>query len=251
MKKVELNGKDKIVHQITKANASQSVMFKHIGLGATIKAEVIRDVDSDEKLYNAMNIAMLNEAQDKIEHLITGRSLKQFKLVNVDINGSPVPVIEQAKIDLAYGGEIALLQNETVDITLSSLGELPQSSMFTFEGFGVSKGLYDVKDKTFKTDETQEAVDLANTQFLVFNPDNLPTEIDFRVNGQKVTRTSEALKLEQIDKYQVVGYDVDGNAVFGYSKALVLDVRGFESVYLENEGINRQDIKYYQISTPY
>lgn len=251
MKKVELNGKDKLVHQITKTNAAQSVMFKHIGLGATMKVEVIRDVDSDEKLYNAINIAMLNEAQDKIEHLISGRRLKQFNIINVNKNGTAVPVIEQAKIDLAYGGEIVLLQNETVDITLSSLNALPDSSMFTFEGFGVSQGLYEVKEKTFKTDETQETVDLENTQFLVFDPNNLPTEIDFRVNGQKVTRTAEALKLEQIDRYQVVGYGVDGDAVFGYSKALVLDVRGFESVYLENEGDNRQDIKYYQIVTPY
>lgn len=252
MREESLNGLTTKTHQVKKGADPQFCVLTNVSKSAKLKVEVTKEIGDDEKLFKSINIPFLLEAQNKIERATKGGILKQFELATVkDTLNADIVVVKEAKIDFAHGGEISLGQNDTVDIYATNLGKVASSKMFTFEGTGVSQNVYEIKERTFKSDEPQQKVDLATTHFLVLDVDKMPSEIEFRVNAQKITRTKEALLIDQKDKYNTIGYDQNQKAIFGYYKAIVIDVRACSEVIMEDETDPRTDIKYYTVKTPH
>lgn len=252
MRDVILNGKTQITHETVKGDDPQFLVFNNVSVDARLKVEVKKEIGSDKKLFNTINIPYLLEMQNKIEHYSTGRQLREIHLVTaMDDTNAPVIAVKTAKIDLAYGGEISLGQNDKVITLATDLKKIADSTLFTFEGTSVSNQVYEVKERTFKKDELQKKIDLATTDFLVFDVNSIPSKVEFRVNAQKITRTAESLLLDQEDTFNTVGYDHQGTPIYGTYKSVVIDVRACEEVLLEDETDPRADIKYHTVKTPY
>lgn len=254
MRKTEINGLTQKTLTIEKSDDPQLLVLENISTSAKLKTELIRQegTSGDVRLFNSMNVLQILEGQNKIQSFLTGKSIKQFQLKTVpnDDAGNNT-VIDEAVIDLAYNGEIMLNQNDTVNNYLTNLGKTTTSSIFSFGGQSVSPFPYVMKEQTYKATETQKEINLKETDFLVFDKDNLPSEIDFRINGQKQKRTTETLLIDQKDMFNIVGFDENDKPIFGTAKAVVLDVRGMSNVYLEDNSEPRVDIKYYSVQTPF
>ncbi len=251
MRKEVLDGVTTKTYQVKKGDDPRYMVLQNVSVNSKVKAEIKRETDPDQKLFNTTKVITLLEGQNKIEHIVTKAILKQFELATVkDTTDVDKVVIKEAKLDLAYGGEITLGQNDTIDIKAENLEKIADSSLYTFEGVKVAGIPYIVKEQTYKADQVQKEIDLLNVDFLMFHIDALPTKVELRVKGQKVTRTSEALLIDQKDVFNTIGYDENGKAIFGTYKTVVLDVRGAESVYLEDEREPRIDIKYHTVKLP-
>lgn len=254
MRKTDLTGLTQKTLTIEKSDDPQLLVLQNVSVNAKLKTELIRQegTSGDQRLFNTMNVLQLLEAQNKIESFLSGRKVKQIVIKEgEDTDLNPITVIDTAAIDLGYGGELMLNQNDVVNNYITNLGKVEGSSVLSFGGQDVSSFPYMVKEQTYKATEIQKQINLTETDFLVFDKDSLPTEIDFRINGQKQKRTSEALLLDQKDYFGFVGVDESGSLIYGTAKAVVLDVRGMSDVYLEDNSEPRTDIKYYSVKTPY
>ncbi|RLK02364.1 hypothetical protein [Tenacibaculum discolor] len=253
MRKTVIDGATQKTLEILKTDDPQLLVLENVSVNAKLKTELIRqEGGSDQRLFNTMNVLLTLEGQNKIQAFLNKQAIKQFQLKTVP-NGDAGTnvVIDTAAIDLAYGGEIMLNQNDSVNNYLTNLEKTSTSSIYSFGGQNVSPFPYIMKEQTFKATETQKEINLIETDFLVFDKDNLPTDIDFRINGQKQKRTSETLLIDQKDIFNIVGFDENDKPIFGTAKAVVLDVRGMQSVYLEQNTDPRSDIKYYSVKTPF
>lgn len=253
MRKTEINGATQKTLVIEKTDDPELLVLENVSTSAKLKTELIRqEGGSDQRLFNTMNVLLILEGQNKIQAFLNGGAPKQFQLKTVpNDDAGTSTVIDTAAIDLAYNGEIMLNQNDTITNYLTNLGKVTTSSIFTFGSKRVSPFPYIMKEQTYKATEIQKEINLLETDFLVFDKDSLPTEIDMRINGQKIKRTSEALLIDQKDRFNIVGVDENGNSIFGTAKAVVLDVREAQNVYLEDNSEPRTDIKYYSVKVPF
>ncbi|WP_047788776.1 hypothetical protein [Tenacibaculum mesophilum] len=253
MRKTVIDGVTQKTLEILKSDDPQLLVLENVSVDAKLKTELIRqEGGSDQRLFNAMNVLQILEGQNKIQAFLTGKSVKQFQLKTVaNADAGTNVVIDEAVVDLAYNGEILLNQNDSVNNYLTNLGKTSSSAIYSFGGQDVSPYAYIMKEQTYKATEVQKEINLSETDFLVFDKNNLPSEIDFRINGQKQKRTSEALLIDQKDMFNVVGFDENDKPIFGTAKAVVLDVRGMSNVYLEDNSEPRVDIKFYSVKTPY
>ncbi|WP_028889067.1 hypothetical protein [Tenacibaculum ovolyticum] len=252
MKKTDLSGLKSLKHQVKIGNEPQLVLLKNVSPDALLKVEISRQDVDDQKLFNPLSVGMVLEAQNKIEALTTGRAIKIFSVKEgSNAANQPVDVIEQAVIDVAYGGEIALAQNDTVDIGLSSLSSIQDSSMLIFGGLNDSPFPYVISEKTYNADRNEEEVSFVDGQFIIIPIDSIPTEIEIKRNGKKQILDAESLKHKAIDDHGVIGYDKTEDPIYGFLKCIVLDVRNLDSVTFEDESEPRKDIKYYMVNTPY
>ena len=177
--------------------------------------------------------------------------MRQFELANFkNKDNKDVLSIKESKIDLAHGGEITLGQNDKIEMVLSDLGGLQNSNMYTFEGRKASPFVYEIKERTFRSDQPELKLDLSTTDFLVLDSSTLPSEIEFRVGTQKIVSTPETLLIDQKDKFNTIGYDESQKPIFGTYKAVVLDVRNCSEVTMEDESNPRKDIKYHTVKIP-
>jgi hypothetical protein len=251
MKKINIDGLESATHVVKKGFDPQYLVMQNSSPDATLKIEVTKEKGSDEKLFNTIPLGFLLELQNKIEFSRGAGVMRQFELDIVkDSADADVTVLKESKIDLAYNGEIYLGQNDTVEIVANSLLKIASSSLYTFEGVGVSPNVYAIKELTFKLDEPQKKIDLESTDFLVLDAAKIPSEIEFRVGTQKVVRTPEAILIDQKDKFNTVGYNADGTPIFGTFKAVVIDVRACSEVIMEDDRAERIDIKYFTVKTP-
>ncbi|WGH76133.1 hypothetical protein P8625_02905 [Tenacibaculum tangerinum] len=251
MRKELLNGLTQKTHKIEDTDQTQFLVLQNVSTAAKIKTEIKREKGRDERLFNTMNVAFLNEAQIKVQSLLTSHAPKQFQLATVanDDAGTTV-VVKEAVIDLAYGGELLQNQNDVIENYLTTLGKVTDSSLFIFEAGKVTPHPYVVKEQTYKSTEIDKKVDLTQTDFLIFDATALPSEIDIRVNGEKINRTAESLLIDQKDRFGVIAFDENDKPIFGTYKSVVLDVRMAQEVRLEDNADPRIDIKYYSIKTP-
>ena len=170
MRTESLNGLTQKTYQVKKGDDPQFLVLDNISVDANLKVEVKKEIGSDQKLFNTINVAYLLEMQNKIERYALGGILREIHLVTTqDELGANLTAVKLAKIDLAFGGEINLGQNDKVDILLSNLKKTAYSSLHTFEGTSVSNAVYEVKERTFKAEELQKKIDLTTTDFLVFD----------------------------------------------------------------------------------
>ena len=236
-----------INERVTKGNDPQFLVLTDVPQAATLRVELEREKGSDLKFFKHINIPFLLETQNKIEHSLNGLMLKQF---HKEIKGANnTPVITMAKIDLAYGGEVYLGQNDALVYEVKG-SESVLTKHKTFEGVKVSPNMYAVKELTYKKENDSQKIDLSSCDFLVFDILKLPTEIEFRVKGQKITRLAEDLLVDQQDKFNTVGYNADGTPIFGTNKAVVIDVRKCTEVILEKEDMT-EDLIYFTVKTPF
>ncbi|MDB0615793.1 hypothetical protein PL372_09615 [Tenacibaculum dicentrarchi] len=240
--------------RIKEGDDSQILFLKNVSPTATIKTEIVSEVQDNIKLFPKLDILFLLEMQNKIESLISGRKIKQYLINSYSLpnSKSKVLLISEVAIDLMYGGELSIAPNEYVinDFTgLVTVADVPMTS-FSFEGVRKSQFPCVVKSHTFNADRSEQKVDLSSADFIVFDSDFIPSKIEMRVNGEKVVRTPETLTYLQNDAFGVVGF-LGVKPVFGGSRAVVLDVRGVSNLEFEDDRDPRVDIKYYSVKTPY
>ncbi|WP_422091311.1 hypothetical protein [Tenacibaculum ovolyticum] len=251
MKKTDLSGQKSLKHQVKRGEEPQLVLLKNVSPDATIKVEISRERGDDQKLFNHLPVGVLLEAQNKIEALTTGRAMKIFSIKEASAGEATVNVIEQAVIDVAYGGEIALAQNDTVDISLSVLSSVQDSSLSIFGGLNDSPFPYMISEKTYNADRNEEEVSFSDGQFVILPIDSIPTEIEIKRGKKKQILDAESLKHKAIDDHGVIGFDKNEEPIYGYSNCIVLDIRNLDSVTFEDESEPRKDIKYYMVNTPF
>ncbi|WP_237275566.1 hypothetical protein [Tenacibaculum ovolyticum] len=251
MKKTDLSGLKSLKHQVKVGNEPQLVFLKNVSPDATIKVEISRQDYDDQKLFNPLPVGLLLEAQNKIETSVNGRAIKIFSIKEASVGEATVNVIEQAAIDVAYGGEIALSQNDTVDISLSALSSVPDSSLSIFGGLNDSPFPYVISEKTYNADRSEEEVSLMDGQFVIFPIDSIPSEIEIKRGKKKQILDAETLKSKSIDDHGVIGYDKNDEPIYGFLNCIVLDIRHFDSVTFEDESEPRKDMRYYMVNTPF
>lgn len=208
---------------------------------ALLKVEHKRESGTDVKMFTDLKVGYLLEAQNKIQALINKTPVKIFEVLDGRIKTSV--------IDLAFAGEINILTNESIDFAVKQSLATEQSpvTVRAFEGVQVSPHHYVVKKQTFKKENTQKEIDLSTTDFLIF--DTLPDEVEIRVKGQKIVRDAESILIDQADNFGVIAYDSEV-AVLGSKYAKVIDVRGVESVYIEQEDASA-DLVFHTVKIPF
>ncbi|WP_271404994.1 hypothetical protein [Tenacibaculum soleae] len=219
----------------------QLLAFSNESPNALLKVEHKRESGTDIKLFTDLKVGYLLEAQNKILALLNEKPVKTFEVLDGKIKTSV--------IDLAFGGEINILTNESIDFSVKNSSATEQSPVIAraFEGYQVSPYHYVVKKQTFKKENTQKEIDLSTADFLVF--DVLPDEIEIRAKGQKIVRDKESILIDQADNFGVVAFDSE-IAVLGSKYAKVIDVRGVESVYLEQEDATA-DLVFHTVKIPF
>ena len=237
-----------INERVTKGKDPQFLVLRDVPQDATLKVELEKEKGSDLKFYKPINLAFLLELQNKIEYSLTGQMLKQFH--KTILGAGNTPCISMAKIDLAFGGEVFLGQNDALTYELKGVDDGLKTMHKTFEGVRVSPNMYTVKELTYKKENDNQKVDLSTCDFLVFDIAKVPTEIEFRVKDQKITRLAEDILIDQQDKFNTVGYNADGTPIFGTNKAVVIDVRACNEVIMEQADMV-EDLTYFTVKTPF
>ncbi|WP_233890472.1 hypothetical protein [Tenacibaculum piscium] len=261
MRQYELNAGSSTL-KIKEGDDSQILFLKNVSPTATIKSEIVIEVQDNIKLFPKLDLLFLLELQNKIESLVSGRKIKQYfidkGLFSIGKDGTRLPpesqngFLKEVAIDLMYNGELSIGANEYILNEFSGLlsNEDGDMTAFSFEGVRKSQFPCIVKSHTFNADRSEQKVDLAVADFIVFDADKIPSKIEMRINGEKVVRTPETLQYLQNDTFGVVGFK-GSTPVFGGTRAVVLDVRGVSNLDLEDESEPRKDIKYFSVKTPF
>ncbi|OSY89314.1 hypothetical protein WH52_01355 [Tenacibaculum holothuriorum] len=257
MEKISLNGESQLTHQIEKHHQAGAIVVLNASVDAKVKVELNPAEDSTRKTIPKIGLVLAVEAQNKIDALLSmaGTSMpkKQFFLGTANDTSDPAvakTVIKQATLDIAWGGELALAEKDTVDVTLSDLEKIADSSVLTLESRKTSVAPYVIQEHVFEGKHSTLKVSLANKDVLFFDKAKLPNKITLIENGQRVDYSAERLLLEQIDTFGCIGYDENGKPIEGTYKAVVLPVSKATEVTFEDETDNRGDYRYYSIELP-
>ncbi|MCD8454576.1 hypothetical protein LNJ08_09225 [Tenacibaculum finnmarkense genomovar ulcerans] len=241
--------------KIKEGDDPQILFLKNVSASATLKTEIVSEIKDNVKVFPKLDLLFLLELQNKVEALRSGRKIKQYLIQSASLldssDSSKVDMISEVAIDLMYGGELSIGANEYVLNEIGGLQDLKSEGMsaFSFEGVRKSQFPCVVKSHTFNAERSEQRVDLSVADFIVFDSLKIPSKIEMRINGEKVVRTPETLKILQNDAFGVVGFN-EAVPVFGGSRAVVLDVRGVSSLEFEDDSEPREDIKYYSVKTP-
>lgn len=249
MEQISLNGATQKTHKLIQRKEAQFSVIKNMALSTKIKCDLIPDNEQKLGVIPTMSAALLLEAQDKIDYILN-RKRKIFNIKTVkDTSNADIDVIEQASLDLGWDGEVSLGEKDTMDISLSNLGKVAQSTLFLLESRRVARSPYIVKTQTFDSRQTDLNVNLNSVDLLVFDIDKVPNKISLIERGNPVKYNKETLLLQQADVFGVIGYE-NNNPIIGSKFAIVLPVSNATSVVFEDETENRSDYKFYAIQVP-
>lgn len=269
MKKYDLGGKPSESIELTNSEEPQSLVFKDVSDNAVISVELSRDTRKGERTIVPLNLPFVVEAQNKIEALLASSQsavvngklfvtpvfdIKKLYYTKADHNtADPDPAnhtfkkaLKTSIVDLAFNGEIPLGDNDRMDVDLKTLDSITSTTMTVLGGRRTSKDIYTINQAIFKDELTEVEVKNKEFDFIVFDKDAMPEEIEFMYGSQKRVLTAELILQLQEDRFGVVGIDENNAPILGTNKAVVLRVSDATSVYLKHDNL-AENLKYYTV----
>ncbi|CAM1341493.1 hypothetical protein [Tenacibaculum amylolyticum] len=251
-KTISLNGRVTLT-EVIESNVSL-LAIDQINPNAKVKVSLVRENQSEITIIPNLKVGLISESQKKIESLsfMSGYQMPvSSKVVQLseaqDDQAANVPCLKNTFIDLGVNGEIVLGENDQIKLTFKDLNKLRQSTVHVVEGSRATDKFFTYNSSIWRKSETNKSVDLNNVDYLVFDPLQLPDQIDIIVNGEKVVYTTELLLMMQDEFFgNILHNSTNNNSAFGYEYAVVLEVRGAQSVYFTKEE-KATDYLYYTV----
>lgn len=254
MKKFELGSKEKETIRLEKYDDPQTIILENVAIDSKISIDYTEDRERREELVTTIGVPHLLEAVKKIRFLASGGTtpITPFNIVTIQVNeeGQPakdVACLQHAFLPIALGGELKLKNNDILDVVLTDLQKVAQTTMSVVGGKKPSNQTFGVLTSEFDFDKSRaKDLDLAKIDYLIFNRLAIPDEIEFMYNGERKVMSREYILLMQKETFGVVGYSSKG-VIMGTNEAVVLDLRDASSVTLRVDKTTTGKIDYFTV----